>query len=149
MKPLLADFVESTYRQIPILSAMGMQVVEYDGHKLSLSFPLAPNVNDKGTGFAGSLNAATTYCAWALVHLLLEQKGMPFNLAVVSSETEYRKPVTQDFIAESSLPSKDQVQLFLEKLRTKGKASLALESRIMQGEEVALDYKGIYVAFPK
>ncbi|MCP5302917.1 MAG: YiiD C-terminal domain-containing protein [Pseudomonadales bacterium] len=53
---------------------MGMTVAEYDGNRLSLAFPLAPNINDKGTGFAGSLNAATTYCAWSLLHLFLKQK---------------------------------------------------------------------------
>ncbi|MCF7982004.1 MAG: thioesterase domain-containing protein [Pseudomonadales bacterium] len=146
---LLPDFVESTFRQIPLLKAMGMEVSRYDGKNLALSFPLALNVNDKGTGFAGSLNAATTYCAWSVLHLLLKQKGFDLNLAVVSSQSEYRLPVTADFIAESSLPSEETVAAFIAKLEEKGKAGLMLESRIKEGEEVAVYYQGTYVAFPK
>jgi len=146
---LLPDFVESSYCQIPLLKAMGMTVAEYDGNRLSLAFPLAPNINDKGTGFAGALNAATTYCAWSLLYLFLKQKGFYLDLAVVSSQSEYRLPITADFKVESYLPTTDILKTFVAKLEQKGKGSLVLESRIKQGTEVAVYYQGTYVAFPK
>lgn len=145
----LAEFIESTYRDIPILKAMGMQVAGYDGSRLELAFPLAQNINDKGTGFAGSLNAAATYCAWSLVHLLMREEGFNHNLAVVSSQVEYQRPVIDDFTVCAALPDADQVAVFLQKLKDKGKASITLEAHIYQGEEQALYYRGIYVAFPK
>lgn len=146
---LIPEFEEFTHSHVPILKEMGMGVKSYDGQQLSLAFPLANNVNDKGTGFAGSLNAATTYCAWGLIRLLMLEHGFDLNLAVVSSEAEYRKAVTGNFEAESHLPSAEQVDIFLTKLQQKGKGSLVLESVIKQDDEVAVYYKGTYVAFPK
>ncbi len=146
---LINEFFEKAQQQIPLLKAMGMEVAEYDGAALSLVFPLDKNINDKGTGFAGSLNAATTFCAWALIKLLLQDRGMAFDLAVVSSNSEYKKPVTGDFSVKSRLPSKEDAEVFLEKLSTKGKASLAIKATIKQDGEEAVIYQGVYVAFPK
>lgn len=142
-------FQTDSYKNIPILEKMGMQVVHYDGKQIDLFFPLAENINDKGTGFAGSLSTATTYSAWALIHLLLKEHGFDLDLAVVSSELEFKRAVTEDFMASSRLPCAEEITEFLTKLRTKGKGSIVLESTIKQGNGVALSFKGIYVAFPK
>ncbi len=135
--------------QIPLLKAMGMEYEHYDGQQLRLTFPLESNINDKGTGFAGSLTAATTFCAWAVVKLLLKQKDLDFDLAVVTSNSEYKVPVTDDFRVESQLPSTESVDTFLDKLRSKGKASLPVSAVIKQGEADAVIYQGTYVAFPR
>lgn len=145
----IADFEAYSHKKIPILEQMGMQIAHYDGQQIDLSFPLAENVNDKGTGFAGSLGAAATYSAWALIHLLLREHDLDLNLAVVSSELEFKRAVTEDFVASTRLPATEKISEFLTKLKTKGKGSIVLESTIMQRNEVALSFKGTYVAFPK
>ena len=51
---------ELFHSQIPITAHMGVEVVHYDRHNLELAAPLAPNENDKGTGFGGSRSSLLT-----------------------------------------------------------------------------------------
>lgn len=146
---IIGAFTEFTYREIPLLKAMGMQVSAYEGGQLIMNFPLLQNNNDKGTGFAGALSSAATYCAWAVLKLDMQARGFDHNLAVVSSEIAYHKAVKDDFSAHAQLPAPDEMQGFYDKLEAKGKASLRLSAQIRSSDELAVSYSGVYVAFPK
>ncbi|TFG38857.1 MAG: thioesterase, partial [Candidatus Aminicenantes bacterium] len=60
---------------MPITKALGLRVIGRDGTDLIFSAPLAPNINHKGTAFAGSLNATATLAGWGTIWLLLREHG--------------------------------------------------------------------------
>ena len=63
-----ADALIAAMREeMPLLAFMGVEVEACDGHSLTLQAPLAPNRNDKGTAFAGSLASLSTVTGWALL----------------------------------------------------------------------------------
>ena len=46
--------------EIPLARAMDLELLAHDGDRLALRAPLAPNVNDKGCAFGGSLVSLMT-----------------------------------------------------------------------------------------
>ena len=92
MKAEAAAFLEhELLSQIPLTRAMQLRVVDYDGSTLRLAAPLAPNVNDKGCAFGGSLASLLTLACWGsprgvgLQHALQEQprdSGLATQLSV-------------------------------------------------------------------
>jgi thioesterase domain-containing protein len=51
-------------------------VDSYDQGRLTLKAPFAPNINDKGTVFAGTLNAVATLAGWSLLWLILREHNL-------------------------------------------------------------------------
>ena len=57
--------IRDRVREIPLARAMALTVAGYDGATLALAAPLAPNGNDKGCAFGGSLASLMTLAGWA------------------------------------------------------------------------------------
>ena len=82
---------------IPLARAMELKVAEFDGNRLALAAPLAPNVNDKGCAFGGSLGSLLTLAGWGLIVLHLGEREC--DVYVQDSQMRYLAPVWQDFDA--------------------------------------------------
>lgn len=139
-------FLDELLQSIPLTRAMAISVCEYDGHELQLSAPLAANVNDKGTGFAGSLSALATLAGWSLTTLYARDLGENVNVVAAESHVRYLCPVTADFTAQVSLPDTLLCERFHQRLQSRGKASLPLTIQIFQEAELALQLESVYVA---
>src|SRR5699024_9824089 len=61
---------------IPLTRAIDLRVRHADADTLILAAPLAPNINDKGCAFGGSLVSLMTIAGWAHVVLALEARGL-------------------------------------------------------------------------
>jgi thioesterase domain-containing protein len=129
---------------IPMALAMGIGVSAWDGRTLCLTAPLAPNRNDKGTGFAGSLATLATLAGWALATLLAEELVGPCRVAVFESELRYLRPVTGDFTACCTVPETAERAAFATTLRERGRARLALTAEVQQGDAVKVRFRGRY-----
>ncbi|WP_372742417.1 YiiD C-terminal domain-containing protein [Neptunomonas sp.] len=140
------DFLQWLKTQIPLLNHMGLGDLEFDGCKLRLPAALAPNINDKGTGFGGSLATLATISGWCLTTLLLRDRSLDCDVMIRDCEMRYLAPVNGDFYAEVTLPGADQVDGFLARLKEKGRARLALEVSVIQQGTKALAMQGNYVA---
>ena len=68
--------------KIVLARAMAISVVAYDGESLTMAAPLAPNVNDKGCAFGGSLVSLMTLAGWGLVKLALGSSHGDFQLVL-------------------------------------------------------------------
>lgn len=107
-------------RSIPIAGdAMKLRICYISNDKLRLFCPLAPNANDKGTAFAGSIYSALVLSGWALAMSTGYQGGnLNVQAAVAHSETRYYKPMTADFevIAEVMKiePEKNRHRLYIQ-----------------------------------
>ncbi|MCV6590923.1 MAG: thioesterase domain-containing protein [Marinobacterium sp.] len=135
--------------QIPLINHMGFKPLQYDGHSLVMSAALQPNINDKGTGFGGSLATVATLCGWSMVTLYRREQGFDNDVVIHTSELEYLRPVTGDFAAHVSLPDAETLTAFDARMAERGKARLELVIEVRQGDKVAMRLNGSYVAMEK
>lgn len=120
---------------IPISAAMQLAIPAWDGESLRMSAPLAPNVNDKGCAFGGSLSSVMTLACWSLVKLAMDERGLVCDIYVQDSEVRYLAPVWEDFSAEARLAYGSSFEEFFSTLESRGKARLSAhcEVRLIDG----------------
>ena len=138
------ELEHTLHAEIPLSRAMGIRVVAYDGSKLQLSAPLAPNTNHKSTAFGGSLYSLAVLCGWGLLHLKLREAGLHKHIVIQESSIRYLLPVEGEMMAECRL-DKAAFARFLHTLEKHGKGRLALDVGIMQDGRPAVGFSGRYV----
>lgn len=112
--------------EIPLARAMDLQLGAYGIDTLSLRAPLAPNVNDKGCAFGGSLVSLMTLSGWALVELALRQRGVDCDVFVAESGVRYLAPLWHDFRSEARLADDADWNTFFDTLAARGRARIAV-----------------------
>ena len=134
--------------EIPITAQMGMRGLAFDGETLRLSFPLAPNTNDKGTAFAGSSYSLMVLCSWALVTMILEQAGECAVVVVATAAVEYAQPLTEaEPLAVARLADGDTPAELVQRFRATGKAKVQVTTRIgTAGDGEAATFRGLFIA---
>ena len=115
---------------IPLARAMQLVVASFDGESLALAAPLAPNVNDKGCAFGGSLASLMTLAGWGLPKLALDAVGVEAEIYVQDSAIRYLAPVWHDFRAVATVAGGESLADFVATLRDKGKARLRVHGRV-------------------
>jgi len=130
----------------PVAAAMDVRVAGVDESGLVLGAPLARNVNPKGTAFAGSLYALATLAGWGVVRLLTRASHLDCDIVIQESAVSYLKPVETDFEAICAPPDTQAWSRFATTLERKGKARIALDVSIHQDRDLALRFRGVYVA---
>ena len=119
--------------EIPLAHAMDLQLDGCDDDRLSLRAPLAPNVNDKGCAFGGSLVSLMTLSGWALVELALRRRGLDCDVFVAESTVRYLAPLWQDFRSEARLAADADWATFFSTLAARGKARIGVDC-VIPGE---------------
>lgn len=132
--------------QIPLLNHMGLGELTFEQDALTLHAALAPNINDKGTGFGGSLATLATITGWSWVTLLLRRQDLACDVVIRDSSLTYLAPITGDFYATARVADGADIDAFLARLAEKGRARLALQVEVCQEGQVALTMQGNYVA---
>jgi thioesterase domain-containing protein len=145
----LTDLERTLHAEIPLTRAMGVRVVRADHNGLVLGAALAPNLNHKQTAFGGSLNSLATLACWGLIQLLVRDCGRAITVVIQESHVQFLKPVTQDFEAICPPPPAAVHEKFLRTLERKGRARLELEATIHSDGEVALRFRGQFVAYDR
>jgi thioesterase domain-containing protein len=79
--------------RIPLADAMDLRVPRYSGDEIEMTAPLAPNVNDKGCAFGGSMASLLTLAGWGLVELGLRAQDLECDIYVGDSQLRYHEPV--------------------------------------------------------
>lgn len=110
--------------EIPLAHAMDLQLIHSDDDMLSLLAPLAPNVNDKGCAFGGSLVSLMTLSGWALVEMALRRYGHDCDVFVAESSVRYLSPLWRDFRSEARLATAANWATFFNTLTTRGRARI-------------------------
>jgi thioesterase domain-containing protein len=134
-------------RDMPITRALGLRVVGNEGGGLMLSSPLEPNINHKGTAFAGSLNATATLAGWGTIWLLLREQGIRSHVVIQDSSVHYFRPVTGDFTARCRPPSSTAVERLVNAVRRRGRGRIELDVLVADASGDAVRFHGRYVAF--
>lgn len=140
----IQELNERFRRQIPLTAHLDLRITAWDGCSLCMAAPLAPNRNDKGTGFAGSIASLATFAGWALLTLAIEERCGTAQVAVYRSEIRYRRPIDGDFEARCCLPDAVQLESFWQALRDTGQGRLELAVSVVQGGEEKVQFQGAY-----
>lgn len=115
---------------IPLARAMALELASYDGEHLTLASPLAPNVNDKGCAFGGSLVSLMTLTGWGLVELALRRRGEDCDVYVGESTVRYLSPVWGDFQAEAERAEDASWDTFFATLAARGRARIGVTCQV-------------------
>ena len=126
----LVQFMRDT---MPLARSMDVQLAACAADTLTLRAPLAPNINDKGCAFGGSLVSVMTLACWALVELALRERARDCDVFVGESSVAYLAPVWQDFDAESRLAAGSDWAVFMSTLAARGKARIEIECVVPDG----------------
>lgn len=142
----LAQALQKTLNEnIPLSGSLGAVVESYDGHRLIIKTPLAPNVNHKQTAFGGSLYCSAVLSAWGLLYLKLIEASEEGQIVIFDGSIHYHKPVSGDYTAECELLSEEAWVKFLKVYRRMGKARLTIDSDIMFNNDLCVSFSGEFV----
>ena len=135
---------------IPMVRAMQVALGEMHPEAVHLHAPLAPNLNDKGCAFGGSLVALMTLAGWALVENRLQAAGLHADVFVADSQVEYLAPLWDDLVAEAVPAAGEDIDAFIAAFAQKGKARIAIEVGVpLPAGGIATSMRSRYVAFAK
>lgn len=126
--------VRFMHEKIPLARSMDVQLATCSSGTLSLRAPLAPNTNDKGCAFGGSLVSLMTLNGWALVELPLRERGMACDLFVGTSTVRYLAPLWRDFRSEAQLADGSDWTDFFATLEARGKAAIEVACSVPNDE---------------
>lgn len=115
---------------IPLTRAMQLRVVAFDGLGIELHAPLAPNVNDKGCAFGGSMASLMTLASWGLARLALRAQGLAPDIYVQDSNIEYLAPVWGDLEVHACAAPGHSLPEFVAMFQARGKARITLSATI-------------------
>jgi thioesterase domain-containing protein len=126
--------LDSPLAAIPLTRAMQIALRDYNGETLTLAAPLAPNVNDKGCAFGGSLSSLATLAGWGVVALKLAELGLSAEIYVQDSTIRYLAPVWGELVAEARLAEGESWDDFLGALAARGRGRVRVVCRVPREE---------------
>ena len=131
---------------IPLADAMDLKVRRYTGDLLEMTAPLAPNVNDKGCAFGGSMASLLTLAGWGLVELGLRARDIDCDIYVGDSRLRYREPVWSELRGVARFAEPDSLEKLLAALKERGKGRAEVVCELAGGESAAAVLTASFVA---
>ena len=118
--------------QITPAQALGIELSEWNGRRVTLSAPLEKNLNDKGTAFAGSIDALLDLAGWSAITLALRDAGIEAEVMIVKSETEYMAAIRSDMTATATI-TKEETDRMMAELQARGRSRAVLPALLESG----------------
>ena len=134
------------HEHIPISVAMGVTVVEATLGAVTLSAPLAPNINHRDTVFGGSASAVAILAAWALVRVRLEAEEITARLVIQRNAMEYLQPILGEFTATSVVDVDADWEKLVRTFRRKGRGRVSVRVVLSCRGHVVGEFSGVFVA---
>ena len=147
--PTASDLQAYFEQHIPITAQMGMRVAHLELGCIRISAPLKPNLNDKGSAFAGSLSSLLTLTGWGLLTSNLYARGIAADVMIDKGELLYNLPVTSDFSAYCDLPDPVVWRRFMRTLQARGRSRIIVNSWIAAEKNAAVTMEGRYAVISK
>ncbi|SHF03746.1 thioesterase domain-containing protein, putative [Modicisalibacter ilicicola DSM 19980] len=144
----LAVFQRWLGEAIPLVRQLGLNGMAWQGDALVWNLELEPNLNDKGTGFGGSLTAQATLIGWCWTTLWLRSRGLLQDVVVATASQRFLAPVTADYRLECLPRDAEGPRGLQERLDTKGKGRIVLVQRLYANDTLCLEAEGDYAVLP-
>lgn len=146
MARTLAEVETYLHRHIPLAKAMEVRVKACGPDGVTLSAPLAANVNHRATVFGGSASAVAILAAWTWLHFLLRDSGLGCRVVIQRNEMEYLLPIDGDFTAHCDGMSAVNLNKMKNTLRRHGRARAKLQTELQLNGKTVAQFAGDYVA---
>ncbi len=130
---------------IPLVRALGLEVASAKDGSIVFNAALAPNINDKGCAFGGSMASLLTLSCWSVLRVHTWALQMPSDIFVHTSRIIYIAPIWADFTVHASLTT-EALELFTETLAAKGKAAAIIRAEVRAADGVAATMEARFVA---
>lgn len=135
---------------IPLTTHLDFQFTAFNGEQLTLTAPLEPNHNDKGTFFAGSQAALLTLAGWACTTLVADSAvgdgEASVDVVAVESSLQFRAPLVGS-IHVVARADEGQTGRFHQRLKRRGKATLSVLAQATDANGLLVcEYQGLYLA---
>ncbi len=141
-----SELKQYLYEHIPQSAAMEAQVVEIAPDHVTLSAPLAPNINHRDSLFGGSASSIAILAAWSFLHTRIHAEGLKTTLVIQRNTMSYDAPVLGTFFARAGLAEDADWARFLNMLRRKGRARIKVVTALEYDGAVAGTLTGDFVA---
>ena len=122
--------------------ALGVRVEAVD--PVTISAPLESNLNDKGTGFAGSLFSVAALAGWALVMRWCAAESIEAEVVLQSSTARFLAPARADFRALAHEPPAAQRDKLHRMLARSGRGRTEVTVDVKCHEALVMSFTGVY-----
>ena len=122
--------------------ALGLTLESID--PLAIAAPLAVNLNDKGTGFAGSLFSAAALAGWALVTRWCAADSIDAEVVLQTSTARFLAPARADFRAVAQEPGAAQRDRLRRMLVRGGRGRAEVAVDVKCHEAIVMTFSGAY-----
>lgn len=122
--------LNAAFSAMPPVSAMAIKATKFEAGILSVSAPLANNVNDKACAFGGSLVSVMTMAAWGLLSEKCRREQVEAEVYIADTQVRFLAPLFGDLNACAWLHEDTDWVVFLQTLQSKGRARAVVQSQI-------------------
>jgi thioesterase domain-containing protein len=126
--------LDRLFQAMPPVAAMQVRALDFDGHTLRLSAPLAANVNDKACAFGGSLAGVMTLAGWGWLMLAAEDAGLSSEVYIADSQVRYLAPLFDDLVAEACLRPGQDWAAILRTLAERRRVSASMLTQVVSAD---------------
>jgi thioesterase domain-containing protein len=147
----LKDFEAECRADIPLLDAMQLSFSDYGDLSLWMEAPLAPNINNKGTAFGGSIASICLFGGWAVATLGFVDAGiLNTEIVVYTSEMTFERPA-RGLLRVRAYVRPEDFAACLAELRegTKQRIRFDVNVELFHDEERCATMRGVYVVWLK
>ena len=147
----LERFEADCRRDIPLLDAMQLSFVGYDDLSLTMEAPLAPNINNKGTAFGGSIASICLFGGWAVATLAFIDRGvLNTEIVVYSNEMTFERPA-RGLLNVRAFLDPDEFEACISRLTApnSGRVRFDVHVELFHDDQRCAMMRGVYVAWLK
>lgn len=140
------ELVKLLHKEIPITQALGIEVLELSEDNVAIRAPFAKNKNIHNTAFAGSIYTTATLAGWSLLTNFLDENNLSGSVVLASADIQYRKPITNDIVANCILHN-DQQQKIKNNLKKSKTVKLPVSLVITDSNKELVKFTGTFAIF--
>lgn len=147
----LTEFEGECRAEIPLLNAMQLSFVGYDNLTLTMEAPLAPNINNKGTAFGGSIASICLFGGWAVATLAFSDNDIHnTEIVVFRNEMTFERPARGHLTVKATIRSED-FEPCLARLQANDRKRIRMNIHVdlFHDEDRCATMKGLYVVWLK
>jgi thioesterase domain-containing protein len=136
---------------IPLLDAMQLSFVTYEHLSLTMEAPLAPNINNKGTAFGGSIASICLFGGWAVATLaFIDHDIHNTEIVVFRNEMTFERPA-RGLLSVNAHIKPDDFEACLARLKAGDPSRIRLDIHVdlFHDDERCATMKGLYVVWLK
>ena len=147
----LKRFEAECRQDIPLLTAMHLSFVSFDNLTLTMQAPLAPNINNKGTAFGGSIASICLFGGWAVSTLaFMDNDIRNTEVVVYKNEMTFERPARGHLVVNAFIKP-DDFAACLARLKAEdpGRIGLDIHVELFHDDERCATMQGLYVVWLK